>query len=276
MRREFLKPDLVVVKETLLRIVYEHRRGYVHSIYETQPLLDIAFVHKTSHGAGNIHETATVRHFKPQMFGEALHIDLMPDHLPSWQGRVPSKWRLVMQPAHYRPACVAMLFCDRQVRIPRAKYLRSHKESLDRLMTALINSGSAFTVRPTTINLAPDDMKKEGPSFDLPIVVWDGGRQRTDGSQATRQLCAGRRAGTNRSGSAGQGCAALPCSRTRRGNRQDTLYGSDSTCWESTSARFAFSAAQVRSTSAHYVDIRAIHKPSANTSAKRGLICSYK
>src|SRR5579864_7022252 len=45
------------------------------------------------------------------------------------------------------------------------------KESRDRVMTALINSGFAFTFGRTTINLAPADVKKEGPSVDLPIAV---------------------------------------------------------------------------------------------------------
>src|SRR5215471_10329152 len=45
------------------------------------------------------------------------------------------------------------------------------KESRDRVMTALIKSGFAFTFGRTTINLAPADVKKEGPSFDLPIAV---------------------------------------------------------------------------------------------------------
>ena len=45
------------------------------------------------------------------------------------------------------------------------------KESRDRVMTALINSGFNYTLGRTTINLAPADVKKEGPSFDLPIAV---------------------------------------------------------------------------------------------------------
>src|SRR2546428_11802243 len=45
------------------------------------------------------------------------------------------------------------------------------KESRDRVMTALINAGYGFTFGRTTINLAPADVKKEGPSFDLPIAV---------------------------------------------------------------------------------------------------------
>jgi magnesium chelatase family protein len=45
------------------------------------------------------------------------------------------------------------------------------KESRDRVMAALSNSGFAFTFGRTTINLAPADVKKEGPSFDLPIAL---------------------------------------------------------------------------------------------------------
>ena len=45
------------------------------------------------------------------------------------------------------------------------------KESSDRVWTALINSGFRPPMGHTTINLAPADMKKEGPSFDLPIAL---------------------------------------------------------------------------------------------------------
>src|SRR5207247_9958802 len=45
------------------------------------------------------------------------------------------------------------------------------KESRDRVMTGLINSGFTFTFGRTTINLAPADVKKEGPSFDLHIAI---------------------------------------------------------------------------------------------------------
>src|ERR1700690_3904407 len=43
------------------------------------------------------------------------------------------------------------------------------KESRDRVSTALNNSGFKFPMGRTTINLAPADVKKEGPGFDLPI-----------------------------------------------------------------------------------------------------------
>ena len=47
----------------------------------------------------------------------------------------------------------------------------SVKESRERVRSALRNSGMEYPVGHYTINLAPADMKKEGPSFDLPIAV---------------------------------------------------------------------------------------------------------
>src|SRR6266852_1114987 len=45
------------------------------------------------------------------------------------------------------------------------------KESRDRVSTAITNSGFKFPMGRTTINLAPADVKKEGPTFDLPIAL---------------------------------------------------------------------------------------------------------
>src|SRR5213595_3170918 len=45
------------------------------------------------------------------------------------------------------------------------------KESRDRVSTAITNSGYKFPMGRSTINLAPADVKKEGPSFDLPIAL---------------------------------------------------------------------------------------------------------
>src|SRR5437764_315064 len=45
------------------------------------------------------------------------------------------------------------------------------KESRDRVTTAVANSGFKWPRGRTTINLAPADIKKEGPSFDLPIAL---------------------------------------------------------------------------------------------------------
>ncbi len=45
------------------------------------------------------------------------------------------------------------------------------QESQDRVKTALQNCGIHFPAKKITINLAPADISKEGPSFDLPIAL---------------------------------------------------------------------------------------------------------
>jgi len=45
------------------------------------------------------------------------------------------------------------------------------KESIDRIKAALINCGYQFPRHRTLVNLAPADVRKEGPSFDLPIAL---------------------------------------------------------------------------------------------------------
>lgn len=47
----------------------------------------------------------------------------------------------------------------------------SVKESRDRVSAAIVNSGFAMPIARLTVNLAPADVKKEGPAFDLPIAV---------------------------------------------------------------------------------------------------------
>ena len=45
------------------------------------------------------------------------------------------------------------------------------KESIERVRSAVINSGYPFPLTRLLVNLAPADIRKEGPSFDLPIAV---------------------------------------------------------------------------------------------------------
>ena len=47
----------------------------------------------------------------------------------------------------------------------------SIRESRDRVRAAMRNSGFEFPVSRITINLAPGDVRKAGPAFDLPIAV---------------------------------------------------------------------------------------------------------
>lgn len=45
------------------------------------------------------------------------------------------------------------------------------KESIDRVRSALTNSGHTFPMGRVLINLAPADVRKEGPMYDLPVAV---------------------------------------------------------------------------------------------------------
>ena len=45
------------------------------------------------------------------------------------------------------------------------------KEARERVRSALKNSGYEYPAQRITVNLAPADMKKEGPLYDLPMAV---------------------------------------------------------------------------------------------------------
>ncbi|MEE9211388.1 MAG: YifB family Mg chelatase-like AAA ATPase [Phycisphaeraceae bacterium] len=45
------------------------------------------------------------------------------------------------------------------------------KESIERVRSAMVNSGYPFPMSRLLVNLAPADIRKEGPSFDLPIAI---------------------------------------------------------------------------------------------------------
>ena len=45
------------------------------------------------------------------------------------------------------------------------------RESRDRVQAAIKNSGLSFPTKRLTINLAPADIRKEGPVYDLPMAV---------------------------------------------------------------------------------------------------------
>ncbi len=45
------------------------------------------------------------------------------------------------------------------------------RESTERVRSALKNSGLDFPMKRITVNLAPADLRKEGPAYDLPIAV---------------------------------------------------------------------------------------------------------
>ena len=45
------------------------------------------------------------------------------------------------------------------------------QESKERVRAAIKNSGASFWYHRIAVNLAPADLRKEGPSYDLPIAV---------------------------------------------------------------------------------------------------------
>jgi len=45
------------------------------------------------------------------------------------------------------------------------------KEAVERVRAAIFNSGYIWPISRTVVNLAPADVKKEGPTYDLPIAV---------------------------------------------------------------------------------------------------------
>ncbi|MCD5413067.1 MAG: magnesium chelatase, partial [Dehalococcoidia bacterium] len=45
------------------------------------------------------------------------------------------------------------------------------QESRERVRSAIRNAGCTFPGKRITVNLAPADLKKAGPAYDLPIAV---------------------------------------------------------------------------------------------------------
>jgi magnesium chelatase family protein len=48
---------------------------------------------------------------------------------------------------------------------------RAVNEAKDRVRAAIKNSGCLFPYKRITVNLAPADLRKEGPAYDLPIAI---------------------------------------------------------------------------------------------------------
>src|SRR5262245_10006432 len=59
------------------------------------------------------------------------------------------------------------------------------RESRERIIAAIRNSGFEFPLRKITVNLAPADIRKEGSAFDLPMAV---GILASKGEIATEKL----------------------------------------------------------------------------------------
>ena len=60
------------------------------------------------------------------------------------------------------------------------------QESRERVRAAIRNSGYQFPMKRITVNLAPADLRKEGPAYDLPIaigILMSSGQVETDASE---------------------------------------------------------------------------------------------
>lgn len=90
-RGELLQPNLVIMQQPILRIVYEHRCSYVHGIHQTESLLNPTLLHKLFDRVRYIHETATIWHFEPELFSEAFHDLDMPQYGDLWQTKMVSR-----------------------------------------------------------------------------------------------------------------------------------------------------------------------------------------
>lgn len=62
------------------------------------------------------------------------------------------------------------------------------KESIERVRSAIINSGYPFPISRLLVNLAPADIPKQGPLFDLPIAVGLLLAERVIGTQKHKRL----------------------------------------------------------------------------------------
>ncbi|MBU2596477.1 MAG: magnesium chelatase, partial [Planctomycetes bacterium] len=72
------------------------------------------------------------------------------------------------------------IICEVEVHIKRSGFEKSLivglpdtavKESIERVQSAITNSGYIYPKTKSVINLAPADVKKIGPAFDLPIAI---------------------------------------------------------------------------------------------------------
>lgn len=64
------------------------------------------------------------------------------------------------------------------------------KESRDRVVSAIKNSGFDFPTKKITVNLAPADIKKEGGLFDLPIALGIIASSGTIAAKSLNKICA--------------------------------------------------------------------------------------
>jgi hypothetical protein len=70
MRSQLFEPDLEIMVETSLVVVYEDGGSYMHGIYKTDAFLNSALSDAFLYRLRYIYESPTVWHLKPQLFGQ--------------------------------------------------------------------------------------------------------------------------------------------------------------------------------------------------------------
>src|SRR6266850_278208 len=78
MRRQLFEPQLIVMQQSTLVIIYEYCRSYVHRVYQTQSFTDTALDDQVFHRVCYIHESPPIWDFEPKFFSKAFHHGLMP------------------------------------------------------------------------------------------------------------------------------------------------------------------------------------------------------
>ena len=73
MRRQFFQPLLIIVMQSDLIVVDEHRGGYVHGVDQTKTLLHAALMNEFLDLRCDVDESAPIRGLEPQMLSQRLH-----------------------------------------------------------------------------------------------------------------------------------------------------------------------------------------------------------
>jgi hypothetical protein len=71
--RQFFKPNVVIMQQTIFGIIYEYCRSDMHGIYQTDSLFHPTFSDQFLNRVGDIDESSAIWHFKPKMFSEGFH-----------------------------------------------------------------------------------------------------------------------------------------------------------------------------------------------------------
>lgn len=67
-RSQLFQPCRVIMKEALLVVVYEYRRGYMHGVDQAKSFNNTAFPNQVFNSRRDVNKANPIRHFKPKLF----------------------------------------------------------------------------------------------------------------------------------------------------------------------------------------------------------------